>query len=70
MLKPGDTAPPFDLPCAVGDRVGRLRLSQIDSDLVVLFFYPHDFSFICPTEVVGFESAREALRPSIQASSR
>ena len=48
MLKPGDTAPPFDLPCAVDDRVGRLRLSQIDSQMAVLFFYPHDFSFICP----------------------
>jgi peroxiredoxin (alkyl hydroperoxide reductase subunit C) len=59
MLKPGDTAPSFDLPCASGDRVGRLRLSQLDSELVVLFFYPHDFSFICPTEVIGFHKARE-----------
>ena len=57
MLKPGDTAPPFDLPSAAGDRVGRLRLSQIDSEMVVLFFYPHDFSFICPTEVTGFNNA-------------
>ncbi len=61
MLKPGDTAPPFDLPCAAGDRAGRLRLVQIDSEMVVLFFYPHDFSFICPTEVVGFHKAREAF---------
>ena len=29
--------------------------------MVVLFFYPHDFSFICPTEVVGFHKAREAF---------
>ena len=61
MLKPGDIAPPFDMPSAVGDRAGRLRLSQIDSEMVVLFFYPHDFSFICPTEVVGFHKAREAF---------
>lgn len=59
MLKPGDSAPSFDLPCASGGRVGRLRLSQLDSEMVVLFFYPHDFSFICPTEVVGFHKARE-----------
>ena len=38
MLKPGDTAPPFDLPAAAGDRAGRLRLSQVDSEMVVLFF--------------------------------
>ena len=61
MLKPGDTAPPFDLPAAAGDRAARLRLSQVDSEMVVLFFYPHDFSFICPTEVVGFHKAREAF---------
>lgn len=59
MLKPGDPAPPFDLPCASGGRVARLRLSQLDSEMVVLFFYPRDFSFICPTEVVGFHKARE-----------
>lgn len=59
MLKPGDTAPPFDLPSASGDRVGRLRLSQLDASMVVLFFYPRDFSFICPTEVIGFHQARE-----------
>lgn len=61
MLKPGDTAPPFDLPCAADGRAARLRLSEIDSDMVVLFFYPHDFSFICPTEVVGFHKSRDAF---------
>ena len=35
MLKPGDIAPSFDLPCANGDRVGRLRLAQIDSEMIV-----------------------------------
>jgi peroxiredoxin (alkyl hydroperoxide reductase subunit C) len=54
MLKPGDSAPPFDLPCAIGDRIARLALRQIDTEMVVLFFYPRDFSFVCPTEVVGF----------------
>jgi peroxiredoxin 2/4 len=61
MLKPGDIAPPFDLPCAVDGRVDRLRLSQISAEMVVLFFYPHDFSFICPTEVVGFHNQRESF---------
>jgi len=61
MLKPGDSAPPFDLPCAVGDRAGRLGLAQIDSEMVVMFFYPHDFSLICPTEVVGLHKSRKAF---------
>lgn len=54
MLKPGDSAPPFDLPCASGDRIDRLALRQITTEMIVLFFYPRDFSFICPTEVMGF----------------
>jgi alkyl hydroperoxide reductase subunit AhpC len=57
MLKPGDIAPPFDLPCASGGRIARSSLAKIDSEMVLLFFYPHDFSFICPTEVTGFNKA-------------
>jgi alkyl hydroperoxide reductase subunit AhpC len=29
---------------------------------VVLFFYPADFTFVCPTEVMGFHREREAFR--------
>jgi peroxiredoxin (alkyl hydroperoxide reductase subunit C) len=61
MLKPGDAAPYFDLPCALDDKLSRLSLASITSDLVVLFFYPRDFSFICPTEVIGFHKARAAF---------
>ena len=62
MLKPGDAAVPFDLPCAFDDRVSHLSLAGIRSELVVMFFYPHDFSFICPTEVVGFDRAQAAFK--------
>ena len=58
MLKPGDSAPTFDLPCAHDGKIGRLALSALRSEMVVLFFYPRDFSFICPTEVVGFHKAQ------------
>ncbi len=58
MLKPGDSAPAFDLPCAHDGKVSRLALSALRSEMVVLFFYPRDFSFICPTEVTGFHKAQ------------
>src|SRR5271163_2262535 len=58
MLKPGDAAPPFDLPCALDDQLTHLSLASIRSEMVVVFFYPHDFSFICPTEVIGFHKAQ------------
>ena len=61
MLKPGDAAPAFDLPCAFDDKLSHLSLSGIRSEMVVLFFYPRDFSFICPTEVIGFHKARAAF---------
>lgn len=58
MLKPGDSMVAFDLPCVSNDRIGRIALAQLSSEMVVLFFYPRDFSFICPTEIVGFHKAR------------
>lgn len=62
MLRPGDSAPPFDLPAATGDRIGRVTLSKLDDELIVLFFYPRDFSFICPTEVTGFNQSLSLFR--------
>ena len=62
MLKPGDAAPGWDLPCVFDGRISRLRLDRIHSEMVVLFFYPRDFSFICPTEVSGFHKAQAAFR--------
>lgn len=59
MLKPGDSAPSFDLPAVTDGKVAPVSLSGIKTDLVVLFFYPRDFSFICPTEVTGFNAALE-----------
>ncbi len=61
MLKPGDIAPSFGLPAVAGDRIITVDLAKVDAETIVLFFYPKDFSFICPTEVVGFHKAREAF---------
>jgi peroxiredoxin (alkyl hydroperoxide reductase subunit C) len=55
MLKPGDVAPDFDLPAAVGARTERISLARQKAEMVVLFLYPKDFSFVCPTEIKGFQ---------------
>jgi peroxiredoxin 2/4 len=55
MLKPGDVAPDFDLPAAAGGKMERVSLARQKSEIVVLFFYPKDFSFVCPTEITGFQ---------------
>jgi peroxiredoxin 2/4 len=59
MLRPGDPLPDFALPAVSDGRVGKVTLSGLNSELIVLFFYPRDFSFICPTEVSGFSKAMD-----------
>jgi alkyl hydroperoxide reductase subunit AhpC len=57
MLKSGDPIPPFNLPALLDGRSGRVTLARIRPEPVVLFFYPRDFSFICPTEGTGLGKA-------------
>jgi thioredoxin-dependent peroxiredoxin len=55
-LKPGDPAPPFDLPTAGG---GRVSLASLKGKRVVLYFYPKDDTPGCTTEALNFtEKAR------------
>lgn len=63
MLKPGDVAPDFDLPAAVAGKTERVSLARQKAEIIVLFFYPKDFSFVCPTEVTGFQR----MRPDFEA---
>ena len=51
VLKPGDPAPPFDLPTAGG---GRVSLSDLKGKRVVLYFYPKDDTPGCTTEALNF----------------
>jgi alkyl hydroperoxide reductase subunit AhpC len=56
MVRVGAAAPDFSL-LGVGEgRVETYRLKSLKGRWVVLFFYPADFSFVCPTEVMGFHS--------------
>ena len=54
VLRVGDRAPEFRLEGILGDAVGDYSLVSYRGKWLVLFFYPADFTFICPTEVVGF----------------
>ena len=38
------------------------RLSSLRGKYVVLFFYPLDFTFVCPTEILAFDEALEDFR--------
>jgi peroxiredoxin Q/BCP len=56
-LKPGDPAPPFDLPAAGG---GRISLASLKGKRVVLYFYPRDDTPGCTREALSFtEKAKQ-----------
>jgi peroxiredoxin (alkyl hydroperoxide reductase subunit C) len=54
QLRIGDAAPDFSLKGVFQDKVADYSLSAYKGKWLVLFFYPADFTFICPTEVTGF----------------
>lgn len=49
-------APDFNADAVLDDgSMGKLTLSQFRGQYVVLFFYPLDFTFVCPTEIIAFD---------------
>lgn len=50
MIPVGGPVPDFTLAGVHGDREGRWRLAELRGRWIVLFFYPADFTFVCPTE--------------------
>ncbi len=60
MLMVGQKAPEFTLKAVVGKGdFQKVSLTQYKGKWVVLFFYPLDFTFVCPTEIQEF-SRRDA----------
>lgn len=53
-LQVGKAAPDFTLEGVSGKEFLEVSLSQYRGQWVVLFFYPLDFTFVCPTEIIGF----------------
>jgi peroxiredoxin 2/4 len=53
-LRVGQRAPEFTATAVVDQDFTKIRLSQYRGRYVVLFFYPLDFTFVCPTEVTAF----------------
>jgi len=49
------SAPDFALEGIQGGRAGRWSLDDLRRSWAVLFFYPADFTFVCPTEMRSFQ---------------
>uniref|UniRef100_A0A8D0HFD4 Peroxiredoxin-2 n=2 Tax=Sphenodon punctatus TaxID=8508 RepID=A0A8D0HFD4_SPHPU len=58
----GKTAPDFQATAVVDGAFKQLKLSDYRGKYVVLFFYPLDFTFVCPTEIIAFSERAEEFR--------
>jgi peroxiredoxin (alkyl hydroperoxide reductase subunit C) len=57
----GKEAPDFELDGYFKGQFEKYKLSRYRGKWVLLLFYPLDFTFVCPTEVLNFSAAAEKL---------
>jgi len=57
-------APDFTTVAVMGDNSfnEKFTLSEYRGKYVILFFYPLDFTFVCPTEIIAFDKALEKFQ--------
>lgn len=60
----GRKAPSFTAQAVIngGEIVGDFSLDQFAGKYVMLFFYPKDFTFVCPTELFAFQEKLEEFK--------
>ena len=53
-IRIGEKVPDFETEAYAEGKIQKVKLSEYKGKWVVLFFYPLDFTFVCPTEIKGF----------------
>ena len=61
MIKVGQKAPDFTAPAVLPEGIIKedFKLSDLRGKYVVLFFWPLDFTFVCPTEIIAHNKRME-----------
>lgn len=62
MIKINDRVPDVELHVYHDDEFKKVKLSQYNGQWVVLFFYPADFTFVCPTELAELADMYEQFQ--------
>jgi len=52
-------APDFSAQAVEKDQITNVHLGQFRGKYVILYFYPLDFTFVCPTEIIAFQDSLE-----------
>jgi len=55
-------APDFKVQACVGKEFKEIKLSDYKGKWVVLFFYPLDFTYVCPTEITAFSDSIDQFK--------
>jgi alkyl hydroperoxide reductase subunit AhpC len=58
----GKKAPDFTNDAVVGDQFTKVSLKDYAGKYLVVFFYPLDFTFVCPTEILAFNDAADKFK--------
>ncbi|MBI2279976.1 MAG: redoxin domain-containing protein, partial [Bacteroidetes bacterium] len=60
----GKMAPKFSANAVIdgGKIVNNFTLEQFKGKYVILFFYPKDFTFVCPTELFAFQEKLQEFK--------
>jgi len=59
FLRVGQPAPDFTATAVYDQEFKIVKMADFRGQYVVLFFYPLDFTFVCPTEVTSFSDRHE-----------
>ena len=62
MLTIGKKAPAFSCDAVIEGAIKKISLDDFDGQYKVLFFYPLDFTFVCPTELHAFQECLEEFK--------
>jgi peroxiredoxin (alkyl hydroperoxide reductase subunit C) len=64
MLQVGKKAPDFDMPSTKDLKTlkDNARLADYKGKWLIMFFYPLDFTFVCPTEIKAFSDRHEEIK--------
>lgn len=63
-MKVGDRVEDFEIAAFLDGEIKKIKLSEYKGKWVVLFFYPLDFTFVCPTEIKGFANKEKEFNES------
>jgi len=62
MVKVSEKAPDFKMEGLLGREFKEFKLEDFKGKWLVMFFYPLDFTFVCPTEITAFREEYEEFK--------